>query len=78
MNTPENEDVERLKRAAEALGEHYDAVHIFASRQDDDGTMSASWGVGNWFTRYGQVRDWLVKREEETKVGIRKEDEDGD
>lgn len=55
-------DLERLKKAAEALGEHYDTVQIFVTRaheDGDDGTMHATWGVGNYFARYGQIQLWI-------------------
>lgn len=70
----ESPDMQRLKLAAEALGEHFDTVQIFVTRHEpevEDGTINAAWSVGNWFTRYGQVREWLIKADERTRKHIR-------
>ncbi len=78
MSTQSDEDMELLKRAAESLGEHFDTVQIFATRHEpevEDGTISASWGVGNWFTRYGQTQEWIIKANERTRKGVREETE---
>lgn len=72
-----DEDLERVKGAAESLGEHFDSVQIFVTRHEpsiEDGTINIAWSAGNWFTRYGQVREWLIKAEERSRVHIRKED----
>lgn len=69
-------DRERIEKAVEALGEHFDAVQIFAVRTDTDGTLTYSKGCGNWFARYGQIRTWLVKQDEYTKKEVQKEEDD--
>lgn len=82
MSTPLNDshpDVIRCQEAAQALGEHFDSVQVFATRHEEGtshGTINIHVGVGNWFARFGQVRDWVVKKEEETKVEIRKMEEE--
>lgn len=71
------EDLDRLKRAVADLGEYFDTVHIFATRHEsgtEDGTISISYGCGNWFARYGKVREWLVREEEWAKIEVRKKD----
>lgn len=53
-----------LKAHAIALSEHFDSVQIIATKLQPDGsTRMRPYGEGNWFSRYGSVRDWL-KREE--------------
>jgi hypothetical protein len=57
-------DEKRVREAAEALGEHFDAVIIFATRYESElasGTIRVSHGTGNWYARYGQVREWIVR-----------------
>lgn len=70
---PENEMV---INAAKMLGEHFDSVQIFCTRHEggpDGGTFSTSRGVGNFYARYGQVREWLL--EQDSKTGVPTEDE---
>lgn len=74
MIDEESQDVQRVKKAAEALGEHFDSVQIFANRVDAEGTISLSHGCGNWFARYGQIVEWRVKNDEEAKEGVRREE----
>ena len=52
MREAPKDDIDRVKQAALALGEHFDAVHVFATRGEDDGTITISHGCGNWFARY--------------------------
>ncbi len=62
-------DMDRIKRATDGLMEHFDSVAIFVTRHEPaekDGTVNASWGAGNWFTRYGQIRTWVLKEEART------------
>jgi hypothetical protein len=58
------------------LREHFDSVQIFASRWNPDGkesdTFSYSMGQGNYNARYGQVRGWILKQEEQYRVEARK------
>lgn len=82
-NHKENEaDYERLRKAVLALSEHFDAVQIFASRYNGEsgkGTTSWNFGVGNWFAREGQVREWVEKENEASRIETRearKEDSD--
>ena len=69
-------DVKMLREAAEKLSEHFDSVHIFTTRYEsslDHGTVNVNYGTGNWFARYGQIRTWLVKAEEQTRCDVRGE-----
>lgn len=75
--SPED-DLKRIQLACEALGEHFDSVMIFATRHEPaehQGTLTFRWGSGNWYARYGHVREWLIREEEAMKVGVRKSDD---
>jgi hypothetical protein len=73
-----------LKKAIHDLGEHFESVQIFVSTHQPaevGGTVHASVGVGNWYARYGQIREWVIRTEEETKCRVRLEcanEDDGD
>lgn len=62
-------DVEKriVERAVDQLGEHFDSVQVFVTKYDsNDGdpiTIELFNGSGNWLTRYGQVKDWVLRRE---------------
>lgn len=67
-------DKQRINAALDQLGEHYDAVQIFCSRHEsgeEGGSIHFSFGCGNWFARYGQIRNWLVAEEEGTRIHVR-------
>lgn len=59
-----DEGLKILKAHAVAMSEHFDSVQIIATKLMPDGsTRMRPYGEGNWYARYGSVRDWL-KREE--------------
>jgi len=65
-----------LRKAIHDLGEHFESVQIFVSTHQPaevGGTMHASVGVGNWYARYGQIREWLIRTEESTKCDVRRD-----
>ncbi len=73
----QDEDRDRLKKSLNELSEHFDSVQILCTRYkggDDGGTVNISMGTGNWFARYGQMREWLI-REEETSRETRRGDD---
>jgi len=62
-----NPDFIRVIQAVNALAEHFDCVEILVSRHENgvaNGTMHISYGAGNWFARYGQVRQWLIQQDQ--------------
>lgn len=66
-------------KALEELGEHFDTVQIFATRHEsgeEGGTINMAYGAGNWFARYGQIREWLIKADERTKQFVRDDGKD--
>jgi hypothetical protein len=67
-------DLTKIQDALNVLCEHFDAVHIFASRHEpetEDGTVSVQKGVGNWYARYGQITEWMVKQDEFARINCR-------
>lgn len=55
----------------DALAEHFDCVQLFATRCETgelDGTVTIQMGAGNWYTRYGHVREWLIKQDERARM----------
>lgn len=73
----EDKDLGILKDACSKLGEHFESVHIFVTKSYDPddpqerGTINASWGSGNWFARYGQIRTWIIKQDEQARKETR-------
>lgn len=81
MSATPDPDLERVQKAAQALGEHFDTVQIFVTRHESfssDGTHHIARGLGNWFGRYGQVRDWILRVEAENCRPELKDEEGGD
>jgi len=61
---------EMVRKLIKDLGEHFDCVVVLCSRHDgEDGTRTISQGSGNWHTRLGLVREFVINTEE----GIRQE-----
>jgi hypothetical protein len=72
-------DLEVVKVAVARLMEHFDTVHIFATRHEKvklDGTVNVQTGEGNWFTRYGQVRHWMLAQDGDAHRFLMKPDGD--
>jgi len=69
----EDPDLDMLKRHCAQLAEHFDTVHIFVTRHapQEGGTVNATWGLGNWFARRGQVAEWMTKADESTRPEVR-------
>jgi len=74
-------DMERVRKVLTELGEHFDSVQIFCTRHESgelDGTVYLHLGTGNWFARYGQVREWCVKMDAQTHHSQRENNNDDD
>lgn len=71
MDKPNDPDTAAVKAALERLGPQFDAVHIFATRYEQQETVTVSMGTGNWFARYGQIRSWLLREDEGTRMRAR-------
>lgn len=72
----EKAEIKLLEEHVNLLMEHFDSVQIFVTRKSDDaeGTVNANKGDGNWFARYGQVKDWITRSEERSREEVRQED----
>jgi hypothetical protein len=58
-----------VEKALEGLIEHYDNVQIFANRRNADGDMQyTQMGRGDWYSRYRQVRCWIIREDEKTRL----------
>lgn len=50
---------ELIQRTAAQLGEHFDAVQIMVSWNQDCTTAAAYRGVGNWYARQGMAHEFI-------------------
>lgn len=65
-----------IQKSAAQLAEHYDSVQIFVTRQEfgeKNGTIQAAYGVGNFYSRYGQVKEWIAIQDEGARERVRQE-----
>lgn len=71
-------EMQILRSHALQLHEHFESVQIIVTRHDveEDGTVLAHHGEGNWFARYGSVKEWLLKLETRTKREVMREGDD--
>lgn len=61
-------DIERLRKHAGQLSEHYDTAQIVVTKLNPDGsTRRIAQGIGNWYARYGSVIEWIKTEEEKAK-----------
>jgi hypothetical protein len=51
----------KLSKAAEDLGEYFEAVQIIAVHQDENATALLTGGAGNVFTRNGAVQEYVAQ-----------------
>lgn len=66
--TEADEDIQRVDAALDVLRDHFDSVQIYCTRYDGaEGTTEIAKGTGNWFARLGQIREWLIKMDEERR-----------
>lgn len=64
-----------VAKALDNLGEHFDTVQIFCTRNgiEDQSLVNVSAGSGSWYARYGQIKDFILRSEERIKCDIRYE-----
>lgn len=70
-------DMKMVEEAAQKLGEHFDAVHIFVTLQEPEGysgPVNIDFGIGNWLTRYGQIAHWMICKDEQTRIHVRNQE----
>jgi hypothetical protein len=69
--TAEAKEILRLaKDAAAKIRELACSVQIFITMHDsgDGSTKHMTHGLGNWYAREGQVREWVIENEERIKA----------
>lgn len=71
-------DMKILASHAAQLAEHFESVQIIVTKntEEGDGTVLAHQGAGNWFARYGSVREWLIKTDTRSRREVLREDDD--
>jgi hypothetical protein len=63
------EDAEKmLERIAAQLGEHFEAVQILVSWNEEGMSMCSKRGAGNWYARIGMAREFLVCDQAQTNA----------
>lgn len=65
-----------VDRAVEQIGEFVDSCQVFVTlhRDDNKHTMSYERGAGNFYTRQGQVDEWLtMQRQYQRNEAIRRD-----
>ena len=78
MNNEERGDL--IERHIVMLREHFDSVHIVASRREggNDDTVVFSIGRGSWSERIGLMREAVIKADAQTRLEAKKQMEDED
>lgn len=77
LKSPETDpELKLIQDAINTLSEHFDSVHIFVTRHENDetGTYSIQRGSGNWWARLGFIKAWLLRQDaQEHEKGRRDE-----
>lgn len=56
--------LELIKNQVAVLMGSFDSVQIFCTKfEGGEDTSHYTFGNGNWFSRYGQVREWVLYEE---------------
>lgn len=83
MSDQKDEDMKLIEHHAAILSEHFDTVEIITTRhqpntgdKDENGTVMCNSGTGNYFARYGSVKEWLLRNDERSRLIIQKEEKD--
>lgn len=80
--SPEMNDLQKLiEDHVSKIAEHCDSVRIFVTRQGDgmaSNTEAISEGRGNVYSQFGQIREWMLMREEESREHARQVYNDDD
>lgn len=66
-----------ITRHLTMLREHFDAVHIVATREMDgdyESRLTFSMGKGSIYERLGAMRDYVIKQDERTRIQAGRED----
>ena len=71
-------DMALVQQHVDQLMDHFDSVQVFVTRHmpaEHDGTVSINLGAGNWFTRRGQTREWVLVEDERARMPAREHNE---
>lgn len=72
--------MEIIKEATNKLAEHFEDVQIFACSKEDggEGTSVFRFGTGNWYARYGMIKEWMIYQDEIARLKTRHDIESED
>lgn len=65
---------DKVEKMCKELYPFVDAIHVFFTKHENNevGTSRYDFGLGNWYARYGQIREWV----ETANTPVSKEDEE--
>ena len=73
MSEISQQDAKAVEDAASSLSQHFDSVRIFVTRFDGSDTLCMGVGKGNIYAQYGQVREWMVRFDEQSRMDQKRE-----
>jgi hypothetical protein len=78
MDSDTEEGIKRINAALDVLSEFYESTQIFCTAHDasTNRTRAISLSRGNYYTRYGHVKEWLLEQDEITRQYIRDHEDD--
>lgn len=82
IDGPEADELDRIvTQSIGRLMEHFDSVQVFVTKHcpagKDTHTASFVKGDGNWYARYGQVKEWALKAERHSQRDVDDDRDDG-
>lgn len=68
--------VQLIQRHSAELMEHFDSVHIFVTihRGESETTAAYDYGMGNWYARSGQIREWTLCNDELCRERVKRQE----
>jgi hypothetical protein len=72
-DTQRDKKMALIENQCKILMSSFDSVIIFATKYENGDTAHFVEGDGNWFARYGQVREWVNSQERVDIKGSDKE-----
>ena len=59
-----------IQRYLDQLSAQFSEVHIFVSQYEPTTgqTRTIDMGAGNWYARYGLIKEWITRQEEATRI----------
>lgn len=69
---------EQIDKALQNLREYFETVQILCTSLLPDDGKTRFWqrGSGNWFARVGQIKDWIIRQDEESRCEVRREQQE--